>query len=197
MMAYFAAVIADRRTGAADTSDVTASIINRDIEIDGQLRRLTDEELCNVFMLLLIAGLHTTQGSLAWGVMHLAAHPEQRAALVEDPRLIPAAVEEVLRVEAAVSPGRRVVHDTELGGVQLRGGDQMLVMLTGANREFILNRIPHISRLMVPGTEDVLGWAQTVVIGGSRVSMRCCMRRCNAPYRGMSFLDGAMIFLTS
>jgi cytochrome P450 len=41
----------------------------------------------------------------------------------------------VLRVEAAVSPGRRVVHDTELGGVRLRGGDQMLVLLTGANRD--------------------------------------------------------------
>ena len=135
MMNYFAAVIADRRTGTADTSDVTASIINSDIEIDGELRRLTDEELSNIFMLLLIAGLHTTQGSLAWGVMHLGAHPEQQAALVADPGLIPAAVEEVLRVEAAVSPGRRVVHDTELGGVQLRADDQMLVLLTGANRD--------------------------------------------------------------
>jgi cytochrome P450 len=135
MMNYFATVVADRRSGTADASDVTASIINSDIEIDGEVRRLTDEELYNIFMLLLIAGLHTTQGSLAWGVMHLAAHPEQRAALVEDPSLIPAAVEEVLRVEAAVSPGRRVVQDTELGGVELRAGDQMLVMLTGANRD--------------------------------------------------------------
>jgi GDP-mannose 6-dehydrogenase len=42
-----------------------------------------------------------------------------------------------------------------------------IAALTGANREFILNRIPHISRLMVPGTEDVLAWAQTVVIGNS------------------------------
>jgi cytochrome P450 len=134
-MNYFAAVIADRRTGAANTSDVTASIINSDFEIDGQLRQFTSEELCNIFMLLLIAGLHTTQGSLAWGIMHLGAHPEQRTALVADPGLIPAAVEEILRIEAAVSMGRRVVHDTELGGVRLRAGDQMLVMLTGANRD--------------------------------------------------------------
>jgi len=135
MMAYFAAVVADRRSGAADASDVTASIINSDIEIDGELRQLTSDELCNIFMLLLIAGLHTTQGSLAWGVMHLGAHPEQRAALVADSSLIPAAVEEILRIEAAVSMGRRVVEDTELGGVRLRAGDQMLVMLTGANRD--------------------------------------------------------------
>jgi len=42
-----------------------------------------------------------------------------------------------------------------------------IAALTGANREFILNRIPHISRLMVPGIEDVLAWAQTIVIGNS------------------------------
>lgn len=40
-----------------------------------------------------------------------------------------------------------------------------IAALTGANRDFILNRIPHISRLMVPGTEEVLAWAQTIVIG--------------------------------
>lgn len=135
MMSYFAAVVADRRGGSADASDVTASIINSAIEIDGELRQFTDDELCNIFMLLLIAGLHTTQGSLAWGVMHLGAHPDQRAALAADPSLIPAAVEEVLRMEAAVSAGRSVVHDTELGGVQLRAGDQMLVVLAGANRD--------------------------------------------------------------
>ena len=107
MMNYFAAVIADRRTGSADASDVTASIINSDIEIDGELRRLaeTNEELCNIFMLLLIAGLHTTQGSLAWGIMHLAAHPEQRNALVENPTLIPAAVERSAARGGSCLPG--------------------------------------------------------------------------------------------
>lgn len=42
-----------------------------------------------------------------------------------------------------------------------------IAALTGANREFILNRIPHISRLMVPGIEDVLAWGKTIVIGNS------------------------------
>ena len=42
-----------------------------------------------------------------------------------------------------------------------------IAALTGANRDFILNRIPHISRLMVHKTEDVLVWAQTIVIGNS------------------------------
>ena len=42
-----------------------------------------------------------------------------------------------------------------------------IAALTGANRDFILNRIPHISRLMVSRVEDVLAWAQTIVIGNS------------------------------
>lgn len=133
---YFAGVLADRRANAApDTADITSSIIATPIEIDGATRPLTDDELYNMFFLLLIAGLHTTQGSLAWSVMHLAANPEQRRRLIDDPNLVSAAVEEVLRVEAAVSPGRRVLHDTELGGVQLRAGDTVLLVLAGANRD--------------------------------------------------------------
>lgn len=42
-----------------------------------------------------------------------------------------------------------------------------IAALTGANRDFILNRIPHISRLMVPSAEEVLAWAQTIVIGNA------------------------------
>ena len=135
MMAYFGAVIADRRETPADHDDVTASIINTEIEIDGTLRHLTDAELANMMMLLLIAGLHTVQGSLAWSIIHLTANPEQRQNLIDDASLIPAAVEEILRIEAAVSPGRSVIRDTELGGVKLRAGDQLLLMLNGANRD--------------------------------------------------------------
>jgi cytochrome P450 len=135
MMAYFAAVVADRRGRASDENDVTASIINSDIELGGVRRRLTDDELCNMFMLLLIAGLHTTQGSLAWSVLHLADHPDQRQLLVDDPETVPAAVEEILRIEAAVSAGRNATCDTTLGGVELKAGDQLLLVLAGANRD--------------------------------------------------------------
>lgn len=134
MLAYFAGVVADRR-GRADEDDITTSIINSDIEIGGSRRRLTDDELCNMFMLLLIAGLHTTQGSLAWSVLHLSANPAQRQRLVHEPDTIPAAIEEILRIEAAVSAGRNVTRDTTLGGVDLKAGDQLLLILSGANRD--------------------------------------------------------------
>ncbi|MCU1652149.1 MAG: cytochrome [Pseudonocardia sp.] len=135
MFGYFGKVIAERRTGAADLDDITSRVLRNKIEVDGRERPLTDEELARMFFLLLIAGLHTVQGSLAWAVLHLSQNPDQRKLLVEDPGLVPAAVEEVLRYEAAVSMGRRAVADTEIGGVAVREGDQLLVMLCSANRD--------------------------------------------------------------
>ncbi|KAA9156757.1 cytochrome P450 [Amycolatopsis acidicola] len=131
---YFGNVIADRRS-RPDADDITKAIIDTPVEFEDGKRALTDEELSNMFFLLLIAGLHTVQGSLAWGVMHLSDHPEKRQELVGNPDIIPTAVEEILRIEAAVSPGRRVTKDTELGGLRLREGDQLLLVLAGANRD--------------------------------------------------------------
>ena len=55
-----------------------------------------------------------------------------------------------------------------------------LAALTGANRDFILNRIPHISRLMVSGIEDVLSWAQTVVIGNNAPEFKLAAQKLRA-----------------
>jgi cytochrome P450 len=140
MFGYFGKVITERRTGGADLDDITSRVLRNKIEVDGRERPLTDEELARMFFLLLIAGLHTVQGSLAWAVLHLSQNPDQRKLLVEDPGLVPAAVEEVLRYEAAVSMGRRAVADTEIGGVAVREGDQLLVMLCSANRDATPNR---------------------------------------------------------
>jgi len=48
-----------------------------------------------------------------------------------------------------------------------------LASLVGANRDYILNHIPHISRLMVRGVDEVLNHAQTVVIGNNDAEFRC------------------------
>lgn len=132
---YFMKVIEDRRGGSADSDDVTTRIINTPLTVNGETRLFTDAELGNMFHLLSIAGLHTTQGSMAWGLQYLSSRPEQRALLVADPKLVPQAVEEVLRLEAAVSMGRRATRDVELGGVQVRADDQILIVLSGGNRD--------------------------------------------------------------
>lgn len=134
---YFAGVIADRRDKPVDAdADVITAVVNNPLDLEGaEPRALADEELQQLFFLTMIAGLHTTQGSLAWGVMHLAQHPDTRRELIDDPARLPDAIEEILRMEAAVMPGRRATRDYELGGVRLREGDQLILALCGANHD--------------------------------------------------------------
>lgn len=133
MFGYFHKMVQERRANPGD--DVTSTLIHTEVELEDGKRLLTDEELYRMLFLLLIAGLHTVQGSLAWAVIHLVNHPEQRRALIEDESLIPTAVEEILRIEAAVIPGRRATRDVELGGVQIKEGDQLILTLCSANRD--------------------------------------------------------------
>ena len=134
MLGYFQKMVDERRANPGD--DVTSQLIHTEVELEDGLRLLTDEELNRMFFLLLIAGLHTVQGSLAWAIVHLVNNPEQRQAIIDDPELmIPTAVEEILRIEAAVVPGRRATRDVELGGMKIAEGEQLILMLCSANRD--------------------------------------------------------------
>jgi cytochrome P450 len=133
MFGYFHKMVQERRENPGD--DITSTLIHTEVELQDGKRLLTDEELYRMFFLLLIAGLHTVQGSLAWSIIHLVNNPEQRRALIEDDSLIPSAVEEILRIEAAVIPGRCATRDVELGGVQIKKGDQLILTLCSANRD--------------------------------------------------------------
>lgn len=135
---YFAKMITERRAAldaGGKVTDVTSEIIQQTLDLPDGKRQLTDDELCRSLFLLLMGGMHTVQGSLAWAVMHLSQSPDQRRLLLEDPGKIAGAVEEILRMEAQVAAGRRAVADVEIGGVQVRAGDQMLLMLCSANRD--------------------------------------------------------------
>ncbi|ANY24631.1 MULTISPECIES: cytochrome P450 [Gordonia] len=133
MLGYFQKMVDERRANPGD--DVTSQLIHTEVEMQDGLRLLTDEELNRMFFLLLIAGLHTVQGSLAWAIVHLVNNPDQRQGIIDDPDMIPTAVEEILRIEAAVVPGRRATRDVELGGVTIAEGEQLILMLCSANRD--------------------------------------------------------------
>jgi cytochrome P450 len=142
LAAYFGAVIAEHRGQTVeDDSDVVTVAVNTPIEIGGETRVLTDEELIQLFMLTLLGGLHTTQGSLGWGIMHMSGSPDARRRLIENPELLEDAVEEILRIEAAPFPGRRATRDVELGGVQIKKDDMLMLSLCGANRD--AEQFPH------------------------------------------------------
>jgi cytochrome P450 len=130
---YFQKVIEDRRANPRD--DATSALIHTEVKLSDGTRLLNDEELNRMFFLLLMGGLHTVQGSLAWAIVHLVNNPDQRAEIIADPTTIPRAAEEILRIEAAVVPGRRATRDVELGGVQIAKDDQLILMLCSANRD--------------------------------------------------------------
>ena len=85
---------------------------------------------------LVLAGLDTTRATLGYMFRHLASHPEHRRRLIDEPELIPSAVEEFLRFYPIVfGDGRKVTRDTEFHGVQLKQGDMVYALVSGANRD--------------------------------------------------------------
>jgi cytochrome P450 len=95
---------------------------------------LSEEEILSISHLFLLAGLDTVTSALTGAFAYLARHPEDRQLIVDDPELIPDAVEELLRIETpAPALFRRVTRDTELDGVQLREGDTIFCHLGAAN----------------------------------------------------------------
>lgn len=115
----------------------------RDDEFDdllGLMLRSSDhfneDEVRSTAVLLLVAGYDTTAKLMSSCLVALEQHPDQRRLLTEDPTLIPAAVEEVLRWEGVnhATP-RLVVRDTELADTRLSAGDLVFALLSAANRD--------------------------------------------------------------
>jgi cytochrome P450 len=105
-----------------------------DVEVEGD--RLTREDILDICFLFLIAGLDTVTATLDCMFAFLAEHPEQRRQIVEDPTLIPNAIEELLRWETPVMGVARVaVQDSELAGCPVHKGDQLMVMIGSANTD--------------------------------------------------------------
>jgi cytochrome P450 len=86
---------------------------------------------------LIIAGHETTVNLFGNGMLALLEHPQQKQLLMDDPDLIQAAVEEVLRFNgpAEISNVRWATENVEFQGIQIRQGDMMLVALSSANRD--------------------------------------------------------------
>jgi cytochrome P450 len=105
-----------------------------DAEVDGQ--RLTNDDVLDIGYLFFLAGLDTVTSSLDCMLSYLAQHPEQRQRLVEDPSLIPHAIEEMLRWETPVQGVVRVTtQDTEISGCPIKKGQVVSVMLGSANTD--------------------------------------------------------------
>ena len=130
---YWVKVLADRRDDVEPRDGDLASYLMHASFDD---RPLTDTEILDMLTVLVLAGLDTTRAELGYMFRHLATHPEHRQALIDDPQLIPSAVEEVLRYYTIIfGDGRKVTRDIEFHGVQLKRGDMVYGLVSAANRD--------------------------------------------------------------
>jgi cytochrome P450 len=105
-----------------------------DAKVDGE--QLTHDQVEDILYLQFLAGLDTVTSSLDCFISYLAQHPEQRKRLVDDPSLIPHAIEEMLRWETPVTGVIRITsQDTELGGCPIKAGTQVSVIIGSSNTD--------------------------------------------------------------
>ncbi len=97
---------------------------------------LTEEEAVSNAAVLLFGGIETTEGMIANALWHLLSSPAELGLVLTDRGLVPAAVEESLRLEpAAAVVDRYATRDARLGAAAVKAGDQVTVSLAGANRD--------------------------------------------------------------
>jgi cytochrome P450 len=140
-------LIAQRRE--TPTDDLTSVLVHA--EVDGQ--KLEEHEIVMGFFLLVAAGNDSTKATYCSGMRALMEDPDQRRLLLDDPSLIPSAVEESLRMFPAFAHFRRTAtRDTELNGRQIKEGEKVVMWYVSSNRDETRHEDP--DRFDVRRTEE-------------------------------------------
>jgi cholest-4-en-3-one 26-monooxygenase len=123
-------LIAERRANSTD--DLTSVLVHAEIDGEG----LEDHEIVMGFFLLMAAGNDSTKATYCSGMRALMEDDEQRRLVLEDPALIPDAVEEALRMFPAFAHfGRTTTRDTEIHGQQIKAGEKVVMWYPSSNRD--------------------------------------------------------------
>lgn len=129
VIGYFSQLIQQRRAEPRD--DMLSKALTW--KIDGNL--IPDQDLLDFCLLMFMAGLDTVAAQLTYSFWHLATHDADRRRIVAEPELIPTAIEEFLRYYAFVTPGRKVMRDTDIAGCPIKAGQMVYLPLASANRD--------------------------------------------------------------
>lgn len=105
------------------------------LRADPDYDHLTDEMLATVGVTMFGAGVISTSGFLTMALVSLIQHPDLQAELIAHPDRIPAAVDELLRINLSIGDGlpRLATEDVQLGDVEVKAGELVLVLVEGAN----------------------------------------------------------------
>lgn len=132
LAALAAEYIVEREDNPIDRDDVLNAITTGTV-LGG--RPLTEDERLGVVTVLFLGGLDTTRGAIGAIAYHVARRPELEHR-VRDPKWIRQDMDEFIRLESPVGClGRTATRDVELGGVQIKQGEQLLVRFDSANRD--------------------------------------------------------------
>lgn len=129
VIGFLREVIAERR------KNPKGDLISYGITAEAGGRKFSEDELLGFCFNLFIGGLDTVSTNMGWQIRHLAEHPDHQALLRNNPSMIPAAMEEMLRRYAAVNTSRRCVKPVTIGGVQLMPGDVAALSTPLANND--------------------------------------------------------------
>ena len=146
--AYMHSEIAARRIGPGD------DLITDMVRLQAEGAQLDDNDLATNLIALLVGGNLTTTDLIGNGARLFLTHADELTKLRDDPGLINAAVEEVLRYEPPVEvTGRILSHAMTVGGCPMRQGHSLFLSLIGANRDPAVFDAPHsfnITRRKIP-----------------------------------------------
>ena len=175
-------IVAERKAAPLDPARISSARCSR-CAIDGE--PLEDEFVAGSLRQLLIAAHVAPTALLASAVDHLARDPELQAQLRADPALIPAALEELLRLFAPNQGfARTATRDVEVRGRTIREGEMAALVLPSANRDpdvfddpetFVLDRSPNPHLAFGHGPHKCAGAPMARPSSGSR--SRSCWRR--------------------
>jgi cytochrome P450 len=129
VMGYFGGLVAERRKSPRE--DILSTAIGW--SINGE--KVSDDDLMAFCLLMFMAGLDTVAMQLSYSMWYLARHQTDRQRILDDPTLWTPALEEFLRYYAFVSPGRKVMADTEIAGCPVMAGEMLFLPIASANRD--------------------------------------------------------------
>ena len=136
-------------------------------EVNGE--RLTDEEVVANSIVTMLGGQETTTNLIGNGLLALLRNPGEMGRILEDPSLIPTAVEELLRYESPSQHTARLApQDTELGGQKIGKRQAVIVVMGAANRD--PEQFADPDRLDVGRKENrhlAFGWAAHFCFGAA------------------------------
>jgi len=163
-------------------------------------RAMSNDELIKMCILLFVAGNETTRNGLSGAMQLLIENPGARRRLVDDPALIPQAVEEMLRLTSPVlSFLRTATRDTELRGVPIAEGQQVLMIYGSANRDAAVFEDPETFDIDRRPAHVAFGIGNHFCLGANlaRMEMRVALRELLRRFPDMEYSRGGPEFGSS